>query len=56
MFARTDEEVEEFRNKKQIIVDGQGVPRPITVFEEASFPGKTLLFKLRFLLAYMSGI
>lgn len=37
--ARTQEEVENFRKKKQIIVEGDGVPRPITVFEEASFPG-----------------
>ena len=40
VFARTDEEIAEFRAAKQIHVEGTGVPRPITIFEEASFPGK----------------
>ena len=41
VFARTDEEIEEFRKAKQIHVEGNGVPRPISAFEEASFPGRS---------------
>lgn len=37
--ARTDEEVEAYRASRQIHVYGEGVPKPVTTFEEASFPG-----------------
>lgn len=36
--ARRPEEVEEYRRKKDIHVKGDGVPKPVTTFEEASFP------------------
>lgn len=39
VFSRTDDEVAEFREAKQIHVEGEGVPRPITCFDESSFPG-----------------
>lgn len=42
MRGRTDEQVEEYRNKRQIHTYGEGVPKPCTTFEEASFPGKQL--------------
>ena len=38
--ARTQAEVDEYRRKREIHVVGTGVPRPVTNFEEASFPGK----------------
>lgn len=37
--ARSDEEVEQFRKQHQVHVQGTGVPKPVTTFEEASFPG-----------------
>jgi ATP-dependent RNA helicase DDX5/DBP2 len=37
---RTSEEVEAYRQRHQIHVYGDGVPKPVTSFEEASFPGK----------------
>jgi len=36
--ARTQAEVDEFRRKREVHVVGTGVPRPVTNFEEASFP------------------
>ncbi|GIL87431.1 hypothetical protein Vretimale_1659 [Volvox reticuliferus] len=36
--ARTSEQIEAFRRSKQIHVYGDGVPKPVTSFEEASFP------------------
>jgi ATP-dependent RNA helicase DDX5/DBP2 len=36
--ARTDREVEEYRREKEITVVGGHVPKPVTNFEEASFP------------------
>ncbi|GIL44076.1 hypothetical protein Vafri_1631 [Volvox africanus] len=36
--ARSSEQVESFRRSKQIHVYGDGVPKPVTSFEEASFP------------------
>jgi len=40
--ARTQEEVEAYRQRYQIHVYGDGVPKPVTSFEEASFPGYVL--------------
>ncbi len=37
--ARTDDEIMAYRAKRQIHVYGDGVPKPVTTFEEASFPG-----------------
>ena len=39
--ARTEEEVDHFRKQNDIYVDGSGIPRPITSFEETSFPGQS---------------
>eukprot|EP00878_Enallax_costatus_P000912 GHUV01001042.1.p1 GENE.GHUV01001042.1~~GHUV01001042.1.p1 ORF type:complete len:564 (+),score=126.11 GHUV01001042.1:221-1912(+) len=36
--ARTDAEVEQYRMQRQIHVYGEGVPKPVTTFDEASFP------------------
>lgn len=41
--GRTDDEVAAYRNSRQIHVYGEGVPKPCTTFEEASFPGMQLL-------------
>lgn len=38
--ARTPEEVEAYRRMKQIHVTGHGVPKPVTSFQEASFPSE----------------
>ena len=38
--ARSQAEVDEYRRKREIHVVGTGVPRPVTNFEEASFPGE----------------
>ncbi|KAB5595796.1 RNA helicase [Ceratobasidium theobromae] len=36
--ARSDAEISEFRRQKEMKVQGQGIPRPVTTFEEAGFP------------------
>ena len=36
--ARSSEEVDRYRSEKDIHVKGDGVPKPVTTFEEASFP------------------
>jgi len=36
--ARSMAEVEEYRRRREITVTGEGVPKPVTTFEEASFP------------------
>jgi len=43
--ARTQAEVDEFRRKREVHVVGTGVPRPVTNFEEASFPCEGLRVK-----------
>lgn len=40
---RSDREIEEFRNKKEIRVSGKLIPRPVETFEEAGFPGMSFL-------------
>ncbi|KAJ7844378.1 DEAD-domain-containing protein [Mycena olivaceomarginata] len=35
---RSEKDVEEFRRTKEIKIQGRGVPRPVTTFEEAGFP------------------
>lgn len=37
--ARTDEDIKTFRKEKEIHIEGKGVPKPVTSFVEASFPG-----------------
>jgi ATP-dependent RNA helicase DDX5/DBP2 len=36
--ARSDKEVEEYRRVKEMKIQGRGVPKPITAFDEAGFP------------------
>ncbi|KLO05001.1 DEAD-domain-containing protein [Schizopora paradoxa] len=36
--ARSDREIEEFRRKHEMKIQGQGVPRPVTSFDEVGFP------------------
>ncbi|EPS96727.1 hypothetical protein FOMPIDRAFT_1025306 [Fomitopsis schrenkii] len=36
--ARSDREIEEFRKVKEMKVQGRGVPRPVTSFDELGFP------------------
>uniref|UniRef100_A0A061S6D8 RNA helicase n=1 Tax=Tetraselmis sp. GSL018 TaxID=582737 RepID=A0A061S6D8_9CHLO len=36
--ARSDQEVAAYRRSREITVTGEGVPKPVTNFEEASFP------------------
>ena len=36
--ARSDREIEAFRAEKEMLVQGQNIPRPITSFDEAGFP------------------
>ncbi|KAL6765016.1 P-loop containing nucleoside triphosphate hydrolase protein [Haematococcus lacustris] len=40
--VRSEEEVEAYRKQHQVNTQGQGVPRPVTSFEEASFPAYVL--------------
>ena len=37
--ARSEDEVRRYRELREIHVTGEGVPKPVTTFEEASFPG-----------------
>ncbi|EFJ43482.1 DEAD-box RNA helicase, ATP-dependent [Volvox carteri f. nagariensis] len=45
--SRSSEQVEAFRRSKQIHVYGDGVPKPVTSFEEASFPEYVLAEVIR---------
>ncbi|KIK57769.1 hypothetical protein GYMLUDRAFT_45959 [Collybiopsis luxurians FD-317 M1] len=36
--SRSDREIEEFRRSKEIRIQGRGVPRPVTSFDEVGFP------------------
>lgn len=36
--GRSEREVEDFRNKKEIRVSGRHIPRPVATFDEAGFP------------------
>ncbi|KAK9812207.1 hypothetical protein WJX73_004143 [Symbiochloris irregularis] len=40
--ARTPKEVAEYRKRREISVDGTGIPNPCTTFDEASFPAYVL--------------
>jgi ATP-dependent RNA helicase DDX5/DBP2 len=37
--GRSEEDISTFRAEKKIHIEGKATPRPITAFEEASFPG-----------------
>lgn len=45
--AMTEQEVVMYRARREITVEGHDVPKPIRVFEEASFPG-TCVFSFAF--------
>lgn len=38
--ARSPEDVDTYRKLRDIHVQGEGVPKPCTTFDEASFPGE----------------
>ena len=38
--ARNDADVSAYRHLREIHVDGQGIPKPVVTFDEASFPGR----------------
>jgi hypothetical protein len=38
--ARSDVEIAAYRDKREIHIEGHDVPKPVTTFEEASFPGR----------------
>lgn len=40
--ARSDAEIEQFRNDNEMTIKGQDIPRPITSFQEAGFPDYVL--------------
>ncbi|KAJ6103624.1 hypothetical protein N7486_003846 [Penicillium sp. IBT 16267x] len=40
--ARSDAEIEEFRKKMEMAVQGRSVPRPVETFDEANFPAYVL--------------
>jgi hypothetical protein len=37
--ARSEEETRRYRETRDIHVTGEGVPKPVQTFDEASFPG-----------------
>ncbi len=38
--ARSDVEIAAYRDRREIHIEGHDVPKPVTTFEEASFPGR----------------
>lgn len=38
--SRSLEEVKAYRHAREIHIDGHDIPKPVTTFEEASFPGE----------------
>ena len=39
--SRSSEEVKAYRHAREIHIDGHDIPKPVTTFEEASFPGES---------------
>lgn len=39
MAAMTEEEVESYRRKREITVEGRDVPKPVREFQDVGFPG-----------------
>lgn len=52
--ARPDTEIAAYRARREIHIEGHDVPKPVTTFEEASFPGKLTLDSALRLLVDMS--
>ena len=42
--ARPDTEIAAYRARREIHIEGHDVPKPVTTFEEASFPGALTFF------------
>lgn len=42
MSAMTEKEVDEYRRRREITVDGPDVPKPVTKFSDAGFPGNAV--------------
>lgn len=40
MAAMTEAEVEEYRKKREITVEGRDIPKPVKSFRDVGFPGK----------------
>lgn len=39
--ARSEADVQAYRQLREIHVDGVGIPKPVVTFDEASFPGRS---------------
>lgn len=46
--AMTDSEVEEYRRRREITVEGRDVPKPVKSFSDVGFPGNTFLNTINF--------
>lgn len=46
--AMSDKEVEEYRQRREITVEGRDVPKPVKSFRDVGFPGNLLLEKSPF--------
>ena len=44
--ARSERDVEDWRQKHQIVVRGKDLPKPVLTFQESPFPSKPLLFSM----------
>ena len=42
----TEREVEEYRKRREITVEGRDVPKPVKSFRDVGFPGTFLIFHL----------
>lgn len=55
--AMTEREVEEYRQRREITIEGRDVPKPVKSFRDVGFPGiflekELFLFKLNFDFSY----
>lgn len=46
--AMTEEEVNEYRQRREITVEGRDVPKPVTSFHDVGFPGTLFLILFQF--------
>lgn len=42
--ARTDQEVDAYRNEHEVVITGTDAEKPVTTFEESPFPGSISAF------------
>lgn len=47
--AMTDAEVNEYRQQREITVEGRDIPKPVKTFQDAGFPGISAFFILFFI-------